>query len=217
MIKKLEDLPHAEWLTPHDGRWVPDGDHDTVRFDAAEVIDPDATGSRFLDCAFAGTAFEGGRLRASRFIDVWASEVRFVGTDLAETGWQDATLVGSILAGARAFGSRLTRVTFRSCKLDSVNLRDAVLSDVTFEDCLLRGVDFGRAKLTRTSFPGSRLTQTVLAGATLDRVDLRGAELGITIDPQTIRGAIISPAQLLDLAPHLAEALGIAVEEPPLP
>lgn len=55
----------------------------------------------------------------------------------------------------------------------------------------------------------------VLAGATLDQVDLRGADLGITIDPHTIRGAIVSPAQFLDLVPLLADALSIEIKEPP--
>ncbi|MEU5883414.1 pentapeptide repeat-containing protein [Spirillospora sp. NPDC047279] len=215
--QKLAEVPHAEWLTDHDGVWSPDGDHDTVLFQGLDLSGVQAGGSRFMECAFTGVSLEGGGLRAARFLDVWAHELRFVGTDLTETEWQDAALIGSILAGTRAPGARLARVVFQGCKLDSVNFRDATLTDVTFRDCLLRDVDFGAARLTRTCFPGSRLDKTVLAGATLDQVDLRGADhLGITVDPRTIRGAIVSPAQLLDLAPLLADALGITVEEPPV-
>ncbi|GAA2412957.1 pentapeptide repeat-containing protein [Actinomadura vinacea] len=210
----LDELPFAERLVPHDGVWRPDGDHDTVRFGAVGVPDVDAPGSRFLDCAFTGTALEGGGLRRARFINVWAHELRLVGTDLAGTEWQDTALLGSVAAAAAFSGARLSRVTFRGCKLDGINFRDAELTDVTFEDCLLREVDFGGAALTRTGFPGSRLARTTLVGARLEQADLRGAELGITIEPGSLRGAIVSPEQLQDLAPLLAETLGITVEDP---
>ncbi|MFC6882398.1 MULTISPECIES: pentapeptide repeat-containing protein [Actinomadura] len=213
--ESLEDLPYAGALRPHDGVWGPDGDHDSVHFDGGRVAGVDAPGSRFLECAFTGVALEGGGMRRSRFIDVWANEFHIVGTDLAETEWQDSVLLGSVAAGIQIFGSSLSRVVFRSCKLDGINFRDCELTDVTFEDCLLREADFGGARLTRVEFPGTRLAETVLAGATLERADLRGAELGVKVDPASLRGAVVTPAQLADLAPMLADALGIAVEDPP--
>jgi uncharacterized protein YjbI with pentapeptide repeats len=212
---KLTDLPFSEWLVPHDGAWGPDGDHDTVHFAATRIMDADARGTRFLDCAFTGGVLEGGSLRGSRFLNVWADELRVVGTDLADTEWRDAALLGSVIAATPLSGARLRRVTFRGCKLDGVNFRGAGLTDVVFENCLLREADFAGASLTRTSFPGSQLTSTVLAGAALDRADLRGATLDITIEAGSLRGAIIAPSQLVELAPLLAEAMGITVEPSP--
>ena len=110
-------------------------------------------------------------------------------------------------------GAQLRRVTFAGCKLDSVNFRDAALTDVTFDNCLLREVDFGSATLTRTVFTNSRLDRTDFSRVTLDRVDLRGAELGITITPDSLRGALITSAQLIAAAPLLAETLGITVDD----
>jgi uncharacterized protein YjbI with pentapeptide repeats len=211
---ELAEVPFAEWLVPHDGTWKPGTDHDTVRFGATRIRDVVASGARFLDCVFTGTVMEGGVLRRARFIDVWAHETHLTGTDLTESEWQDSALLGSVLAAVPMPGARLDRVTFRGCKLDGVNFRGSTLTDVVFEECLLREADFGGADLTRTSFPGSRLTATTLAGASLDQVDLRGADLDITIEPDSMRGAIISPAQLMELAPLLADAMGITVEEP---
>ncbi len=48
---------------------------------------------------------------------------------------------------------------------------------------------------------------------TLDHADLRGAELGITTDATALRGAIVTPAQLTEMAPVLAASLGIVVED----
>jgi uncharacterized protein YjbI with pentapeptide repeats len=84
---------------------------------------------------------------------------------------------------------------------------------VTFDGCVLSNVDFGGARLTRTSFPQSRLTATTLTQVTLNQVDLRGAELGITVDPAALGGAIVTTGQLIDMAPILAEAIGIIVDD----
>ncbi len=123
------------------------------------------------------------------------------------------TLTGVVMAGVEVFGSALRRVTFDRCKMDAVNFRDCDLTDVTFDGCMLREVDFGAARITRSSFPRSRLTATTLTQVTLDRVDLRGAELGLTVDPTSLRGAIVTTAQLIDMAPVLAEGIGIIVED----
>ena len=126
-----------------------------MHFDRAGFEDPDASGARFLECAFTGVSVEGGRLRRARFSGAWLKDLRLTLTDMAETQWSDTTLVSGSVAGVQAFGARLDRVVFAGCKLDSVNFRDARLTGVTFADCLLRDVDFGGATLRRTRFAGS--------------------------------------------------------------
>jgi uncharacterized protein YjbI with pentapeptide repeats len=211
--RELADLPYAAALQPHKGGLSVAGDYDTVHFDQVGFDDPDASNARFLECAFTRVTFQGGRLRRSRLRDVWLGDVRLTLTDLAETQWTDVTFSGGVAAGVKAFGATLRKVAFRGCKLDSVNFRDAELTDVIFENCLLRDVDFAMAKLTRTRFADSRLSATDFTGASMDKVDLRGAELGIVIGPDSLRGAIISTSQLVDIAPVLAQSAGLIVED----
>ena len=212
---ELTDLPFAAALQPHQGGLELGGDYDCVHFDKAAFEGADAASSRFLECAFTGVSFQDGGLQRSRLTDVWLRDVRLTGTSLAETEWTDATLIASAVAGAEAFGAQLRRVTFHGCKLDSVNFRDAVFTEVTFEDCLLRDVDFTGASLTSTAFPRSRLAQVTFERMTLDRVDLRDAELGIKTDTVSLRGAIVTTAQLVDMAFLLADSVGIVVDGPP--
>ncbi len=212
--RELADLPYAAALTPHSGGLAADGEYDTVRFSERVFNEPTARNAKFLECAFTGVSFQGGQLRGSRFGDVWLQDVRLTGVDLAETNWLDATVVGGVAAGVSAFGAQLRRVAFHGCKLDSVNFRGALLAQVSFDECLLRHVDFAGATLTKTVFTKSRLVETDFTGVTLDQVDLRGAELGIIIGPDSLRGAIITTAQLMDIAPLIAENLGIAVDPP---
>ena len=210
---ELAGLPYAAALQPHRGGLSPDGNYDTAHFDQLAFDDVSAANARFLECAFTRVSFQGGQLRRARFSQIWLRDVRVIGTVLAETDWQDATFVATVVAGAETFGAQLRKVTFRECKLDSVNLRDATLTDVTFDNCLLREVDFGGAALTRVSFPDSRLDQADFSRVTLKDVDLRGAELNVTITPGSLRGAIITPGQLMAAAPLLAETLGIVVTD----
>jgi len=210
---ELADLPFAAALRAGPGGLAPAEDYDGAHFDQLDLTGPDASGSRFLDCAFTRVSVQDGRLRRARFTDVWLRDVRLMSTTLAETNWVDAAVIGSVAAGVEAFGARLRRVSLRGCKLDSVNLREAVLVDVTFENCVLRDVDFAGAKMTRTAFRGSQLITANFARVTLDQVDLRGAELGITVDPTCLRGAIVTTAQLMDLAPLLAGSIGLTVAD----
>ena len=211
--QELADLPFAAALQAHRGRLQPRGDYDCEHFDNEAFADASAPDSRFLECAFTGVTFTGGGLRQARFASSWLGDVAFTGTSLAETEWADTTLISSAWAGIEAFGARLQRVTLHGCKLDAVNFRDAELAEVVFDTCLLREVDFTGATLTRTSFTGCRLAATTFTRTTLDKADLRGAELGITTDGISLRGAIVTSAQLTAMAPVLAGSLGIVVDD----
>ncbi|MDG9705439.1 pentapeptide repeat-containing protein [Streptomyces sp. DH37] len=214
--RELADLPYAEYLEPFDGggRLERERTYDTVRFDGDEFEDADGGGAGFTESAFTSVVFTGGRYRRARFNDVWLHTVRWVGTDLAETDWMDAETVSGAFAGVEVFGAVMRRTTFFNCKFDSVNARAATLRDVRFVDCLLRDVDFGDASLTGVTFPGSVLDGVRLEKARMAEVDLRDAAgLGIAAGHDALRGAIVSGAQLLDLAPALARVLGIEVRD----
>lgn len=211
--RELADLPYASVLQPNTSGLRPHGEYDCEHFDKLSLEDPAAASARFLECAFTGVTMQGGQFRRARFIDVWLQDMQLVTTGLTETSWQDVTISGAVIAGSEAFGAQLRRVSLRKCKLDSVNFRDAELTEVRFDGCLLRDVDFAGASLTRTVFRDCQLERADLSRVTLDQVDLRGAELGVIIDPGSLRGAILTTAQLVTLAPLLAEVLGIEIDD----
>jgi uncharacterized protein YjbI with pentapeptide repeats len=214
-LPDLADLPFAAALDRHDGDLSADGDYDTLLFERTEYEAPHAPNARFLDCALRQVSVTEGLLPRVNLRSVWMRDVRLTGTNLADSGWHDVTVIASSLAGLEVFGSELRQVVFSGCKLDSVNFRAARLTHVTFDSCVLRDVDFAGAALSQCSFPGSELVRADLSKVTMDRTDLRGAVLGVTIDTESLRGAIISSGQLALAAPVLAKALGIIVEDEP--
>jgi uncharacterized protein YjbI with pentapeptide repeats len=220
--RTLEDLRYSSELQafPEVGALEIDGDYDRALFSGTLFTETDAGGARFTECAFTtGSGFDGGRLRRSRFSDVWFGETRLVAVDLAESSLTDAWFNGCVFAGVQAFSVIGRRVLFRGCKLDSVNFRDSKLTDVVFEDCVLRDVDFGSAKLTRVRFPGSQLTGVDLTRVSCSSVDLRGARLGTPDTPgikagyDSLSGTRVDSLQLMTLAPLLAHHLGIMVAD----
>jgi uncharacterized protein YjbI with pentapeptide repeats len=214
-LPDLADLPFAAALDRHDGDLSAEGDYDTLLFERADYEAPDAPNARFVDCALRQVSVTEGLLPRAKLRSTWMCDVRLTGTNMADSGWHDVTVIGSSLAGLQVFGSDLRQVVFSGCKLDSVNFRAARLTHVTFDNCVLRDVDFAGATLRQCSFPGSQLVRADLSKVTMDRTDLRGAELGVTIDTESLRGAIISSGQLALAAPVLAQALGIIVDDEP--
>ncbi|MDQ0991585.1 pentapeptide repeat-containing protein [Streptomyces sp. V3I7] len=201
-------------LEPYGGRELePDGDYDGVEFRDADLAGQGGAGARFMDCALVDCVLDETRLRDARFLDTVLTGVRGVGTDLAGATLRDVELTDARLGGTQLHGAVLERVLIRGGKIDYLNLRKARLKDVVFEGCVLLEPDFAGARLERVEFADCAVKGADLGGATLTDVDLRGAApLEIARGVERLAGAVVSPAQLLDLAPALAGALGIRVE-----
>ncbi|MER6953107.1 pentapeptide repeat-containing protein [Streptomyces sp. NPDC000618] len=195
------------------GELEPDGDYDGLEFRDLDLTGQDGAGARFMDCALTECALDGTGLKSARVLDSVLTGVRGVGTDLADASLRDVEIVDARLGGTQMYGAVLERVLIRGGKIDFLNLRQARLRDVVFQGCVLVEPDFGGARLERVEFVDCALKAADFTAATLTDVDLRAAvELGIAAGVDRLAGAVISTAQLLDLAPVLAGQLGIRVE-----
>lgn len=210
----LEDLPYAGYLEGFDGDLTREGDYTESLFADIEFEDFDAGSSRVGQSAFTRVAFTNGRFPRTHLNDVWFNRTRWVSVNLAEADLLDVTVLGSFLAGVEAYGAKLRRVIFQECKINTLNLRGATVQDVVFDRCALTEVDLGEATLTNVTFPGSRMRRMRLGNSTLKKVDFRGAvELDVANGYESLRGAVIDSTQLAELAPALAQTLGIVVKD----
>lgn len=195
------------------GRLEPDGDYDGLDFQEEDLAGQDGGGARFMDCALRGCVLDETGLRHARILDSVLTAPRGVGTDLAESTLRDVEVIDARLGGAQLHGAVLERVVVRGGKIDYLNLRKAKLKDVVFDSCVLVEPDFGGARLERVEFVDCALKRADLSGATLTDVDLRrAAELDVSRGVDRLAGAVISPSQLLHLAPVLAAEMGLRVE-----
>lgn len=183
-----------------------------------EVLTGDLSGqsaanARFLECTFQRCDLTELKAPRARFSDTGLYAVHGAGVDLAESSWLDCVVKGARLGAVQLFGAELRRVRFEGCKIEFLNLRDARLADCAFVDCQLVEPDFAQATLERVDFAGSRLVAPEFGRATMKDVDLSGAELSGPKGLAGLKGATVSPVQLIDLAPALADELGIRVAD----
>ncbi|MFD5618535.1 pentapeptide repeat-containing protein [Streptomyces yangpuensis] len=200
-------------LAPWEGRELEaDGDYDGLEFADLDLAGQEGVGARFMDCAVRRCALDEAGLAKARILDSVLEGVRGVGTDLSGASLRDVELVDARLGGVQLHGAGLERVVVRGGKIDYLNLRKARLRDVVFEGCVLVEPDFGGAVLERVEFRDCALRGVDFSGVRMADVDLReAAVLEIARGVDALAGAVISPAQLFDLAPALAVQLGVRV------
>ena len=212
VVRELAGLRFAGHLRPFDGVLGWDGEHAEVHLDDVELERAEAGGSRFSESAFTGVTFAGGAFERVRLDDVWIARSRWIGGSWADAQLVDVTILDGGLAGVQAFGSYWRRVVVSGCKVDSLNLRGAKLQDVEFRDCDLSEVDFGGASLINVSFPGSAVRRGRFSKVTAKKVDFRGArELDVAEGWDSLRGAVLDAGQLAEVAPQLAQVLGLVI------
>jgi uncharacterized protein YjbI with pentapeptide repeats len=115
------------------------------------------------------------------------------------------------LSGFVAPGLIARNLTASDCRIDG-----AVLSGATVERSVLRDCDLRRTDLSRARLTGTALLRCDLRGIDLDRarcagLTLFGSRLDEVRSPQSLRGAVIGPDQLAELAVSLVDGLGITV------
>ncbi|QFR94241.1 pentapeptide repeat-containing protein [Streptomyces tsukubensis] len=205
--------PFGVGATAGGGGLEPDGDYDGVEFHGLDLAGQDGGGARFLDCAVRDCALTETRLSAARFIDSVLDSVRGVGTDLGAAVLRDVEIKEPRLGGVQLHGATLERVVISGGKIDYLNLRQSRVKDVVFENCVLVEPDFSGATLERVEFVNCALKGVDFDRATMKDVDLRGAsELDISRGIDRLAGTVISPSQLVDLAPAFAAQTGVRVE-----
>jgi len=199
-------------LTPFDGdRLEPGSDHDAVDFVDLDLSGQDASDARFLECRLLRCSLDGASLRRARVIGSLLADARATSLDLSDSTWRDAEISGSRLGAVSLAGASLTGVRVRGGRFGFMNLAGAHLEDVVIEGCEIGSLGARSAQLRRVTFVDSTVSELDIAGATLSEVDLSGARLRSLIGVESLRGALIGEGQLMDLAPLLAEQLGLQI------
>jgi uncharacterized protein YjbI with pentapeptide repeats len=204
-------------LRPYEGAagLAAEEDYEGLEFDGCDFTGAVAPAASFLECAVRRSVLDEARLPRAQVLDSVLDGVRGVGTDLSGARLRDVEIRDARLGGVRLGGATLTRVVVRGGKIDYLNLRQVELKDVAFVGCVLVEPDFGGARLERVSFEDCDVRGADFTQATLREVDLRGAaRLEVARGADRLAGAVITPGQLLDLAPVLAAQLGLRVLAP---
>jgi uncharacterized protein YjbI with pentapeptide repeats len=181
-------------------------------------------GSPLEDLCFTHLDISGRRIPALRGGNLVFDRMSFANSEIAVLRLFDARFVGCDLSNAMLRACEATRVEFIDCKLTGLNAFGCRFDDVLMERCdasfchLSEGrlkhseivaSQFREAALNGISFEGTRMKEVVLRKADLAEANLAGLDLTscdieeISLRVTDLRGAIVSPAQAMDLARFL--------------
>src|SRR4051812_6959656 len=177
------------------------GRHDGLAF--TDLTELPADEAVFLDCRFSGGDVGSGRMRRSRLNTCVLEDLRISELDASGSTWSEVVLRNCRLGALIAPDTGLSDLTVDGGRLDYVNLRMAKLARVQFLTCSIGELDAGAAELRDVRFVDCEIATLVVRGARLSEVDLRGARLGAIEGIGNLAGAVISDAQLVQLAPVL--------------
>lgn len=192
-----------------------EGDYDAVELRGLDLTGLDAPDVRFLGCGLYDCRLDDAVLARARLAECVVTGLQANRVELVSSSWRTVVVSDCRFGALLAPASTLTRVRVIGGKLDLVNLRGARLSEVRFEECRLGEVDVGAAQLRRVSFVGCQVDRLVLSGSRLEEVDVSTSELHRVDGVESLSGAVISTAQLAELAPAFAAHLGVRVGSGP--
>ena len=206
--------PAAPRLLPQLNDWVVspntelDLEHCLVRdcsLSQVERLDAD-------NCRLSNVQLQEATIRILRLSDIVMQHIEAAGLQAYKGSWLRAEVKSSRLTGADLGESSFEDCVFSGVKLDDAGLRYATFKRVRFTNCVLRGTDFTGARLSNVSFDGCDLEGAVFDAVVCAMVDLRSEDLTKVKGVLGLRGATIANEQLMQLAPVLAQALGLDVD-----
>lgn len=184
-----------------------------LRFEDFQLQDDDLRGTSWVECVLENVGIFGADLSALTVAESSLRGIQAPHLQAPRSSWREVLLESSRMGAAELYESVMDSVRITGCKLDLVNLRGAKLTDVAFDACAIGELDLTAASVRRLQFRGCRVETLVLSQATLAHTDFRGAQLNALVGMESLRGAVVSPTQLTDLAPRLAEQIGLKVLE----
>jgi uncharacterized protein YjbI with pentapeptide repeats len=207
-----------KWSLPHlvdaDGSALEiDDERDGERFTDLDLTGQDLMGITFSECVLDSVTLTNADLRSARFVETQLVRINAPVLRAPLSTWRDVVIEHSRIGSGELFESTWRSIAIHNCKIGYLNLRAAELVDVQFVDCQIDELDLGASRATRVSFVGTSIKSLDVARAALVDLDLRGSEFSAIRGVENLRGATVSEVQLAELAPLLAEHLGLAVED----
>jgi uncharacterized protein YjbI with pentapeptide repeats len=191
----------------------PRGDYDALHFAGLDFAGQVADDAAFLGCRLERCGLDGVSMRRARISETLLEELHATSLDAADSVWRDTLVTVQRVGALLATGAAWSSVRLRGGRLDLVDLSGAKLHGVTLEGCIIGELDLGGVEARNLTLDGCEIEVLDATGARLVGADLTGAAVGAIRGVAGLRGATITSAQLVDLAPQLAAHVGLKVRD----
>ena len=175
-----------------------------LRLAEADLSGAGLSAISLLSCRFSEVFADDTDLTAARLVDCRLERLSSTYLHSPRSTWRAVELTGSRIGAW---------VLIEDCRLGFANLAGTVLRDILIRSTRIDELDLSGIEAERVRFEDCQVGTLRLRGGSLSDVDLRGLEMRVVSGVGSLAGATISGEQLTELAPLLAQHLGLRVED----
>lgn len=173
----------------------------------------DAANSAITECALVDASVDRLDISGATLVDVDVTGLRATAVAGRGARLRRVRIAGGRIGTLDLTDAELDEVELRGIRIDYLSLGGGRVADLVVAGCTIGTLDMPQARVSRVALVDSRADEVDTRGLRAEHLDLRGLEAGSYLDPGSLRGATLSPRQVEQLAPALAAALGIRVDD----
>ena len=184
-----------------------------LRLAEADLSGAGLSAISLLSCRFSEVFADDTDLTAARLVDCRLERLSSTYLHSPRSTWRAVELTGSRIGAWEIYDADLESVLIEDCRLGFANLAGTVLRDILIRSTRIDELDLSGIEAERVRFEDCQVGTLRLRGGSLSDVDLRGLEMRVVSGVDSLGGATVSGEQLTELAPLLAQHLGLRVED----
>ena len=214
--------PRPPALTAPDLSRLRDGEADELTagemVEDLEVVEADLSGGdlsalTLLSCRFSEVFANDTDLAAARLVDCRLERLSATYLHSPRSTWRTVELVDSRIGAWELYDADVESLLIEDCRLGFTNLAGTTVRDLLIRATRIDELDLSGIDAQRVRFEDCRVGTLRLRGGSLSDVDLRGLEMRTVSGVGSLAGATVSSGQLSELAPLLAQHLGLRVQD----
>ena len=214
--------PRPPALTAPDLSRLRDGEADELTagemVEDLELVEADLSGGdlsalTLLSCRFSEVFANDTDLAAARLVDCRLERLSATYLHSPRSTWRTVELVDSRIGAWELYDADVESLLMENCRLGFTNLAGTTVRDLLIRATRIDELDLSGIVAQRVRFEDCQVGTLRLHGGSLSDVDLRGLEMRTVSGVGSLAGATVSSGQLSELAPLLAQHLGLRVTD----
>ena len=179
----------------------------------ADLSSGDLSALTLLSCRFSEVFANDTDLAAARLVDCRLERLSATYLHSPRSTWRTVELVDSRIGAWELYDADVESLLIEDCRLGFTNLAGTALRDVLIRATRIDELDLTGIDAQQVRFEDCQVGTLRLHGGSLSDVDLRGLEMTVVSGVGSLAGATVSSGQLSELAPLLAQHLGLRVTD----
>ena len=179
----------------------------------ADLSGGDLSALTLLSCRFSEVFANDTDLAAARLVDCRLERLSATYLHSPRSTWRTVELIDSRIGAWELYDADVESLLIEDCRLGFTNLAGTTVRDLLIRATRIDELDLSGIDAQRVHFEDCRVGTLRLHGGSLRDVDLRGLEMRTVSGVGSLAGATVSSGQLSELAPLLAQHLGLRVTD----